>query len=145
MCAAFTGGDADAGDIAQGIAEGGGVLLRHDLLADDVHGLRRVEDGFGVFRDGGRQGGGRGGDVDFFRDAVEFQHYGVGAGETEVDAGVLEHLFQRLLRRKEPGYSWSGKLADAVVGHAEFEIGGFAEDVGSLLNGAGRDIEALRR
>ncbi len=73
--AAFAGGDADARDVAQGIAECGGVLLRHDLLADDVHGLRGIADGFGVLGDGGRQGGGGGGDVHSFGHAVELQYY----------------------------------------------------------------------
>ena len=62
--AAFAGRDADAGHVAQRVAQRGGVLLRHDLLADDVHGLRHIAERFGVFRDRGRQSGGGGGNID---------------------------------------------------------------------------------
>ena len=38
--AAFAGGQADAGNVAQGVAQCGCALVLNDLLRDDINGLR---------------------------------------------------------------------------------------------------------
>ena len=48
--AAFSRGDADAGHIAQGIAQRGRALVLNDVLGNDVDGLRRVHQRLGEFR-----------------------------------------------------------------------------------------------
>ena len=53
LLAAFAGAEGDAGDVLQGLLDGGGVLLLDDRLRDDVDGLRHVEDRHRQPRDAG--------------------------------------------------------------------------------------------
>src|ERR1041384_2829153 len=40
LCAPLAGGQADAGDVAQGVTQGSGTLVLNDVLRNDVDGLR---------------------------------------------------------------------------------------------------------
>src|ERR1041384_4655285 len=44
LCSPFTSGQADAGDVAQGVTQGGGSLVLNDVLRDDVDGLWSLDE-----------------------------------------------------------------------------------------------------
>src|SRR5262249_8311279 len=93
--AALAGRQADAGYVAQGIAQRVGALFLHDLLADYVDGLRRVLQKLGVF--GRRQhfqhlcadfnGGGH---------AADANGHGTGGSEIERSTAFAEKQLKRL-------------------------------------------------
>jgi len=87
---AFAGGDADAGNVADGVEEGAVLFVLEDEVGDLDDGLGRVEEGFGEF--GHADGVGEAAvDVDRLL-VAEADVHGVGTLEGEVEAGAGEEL-----------------------------------------------------
>ena len=143
MRAAFTGCAADACHVAQRIPQGG-VFCSAMTCWPTMFSLRRVTNRFGVFGDGARQRGDRRGDGDALGHAVHLEQHRVRTGETPVDSGILQHLIQCLLRCHDARYAGGGKLTNPLIGHGDFQIGELAEELGSVPEQAGWNVEAPR-
>jgi hypothetical protein len=93
----------------------------------------------GVSRIGYRRG-----DGDALGHAIQLKHHRVRAGEAPVDSGILQHLVERLLRRHDARDSGGGELTDPLIGHGDFQSGELAEELGSVAEQAGWNVEAPR-
>ena len=60
-------------------------------------------------------------------------------------AGILQQLVERLFRGEHSRYTGGSQLADALIDHGDFQIGGLPEKLGGLLQQAGRNVKTPRR
>ncbi len=119
LCAAFARGDADAGHVAQGIAQCGRSLVLDDVLGNDIDGLRRVDQRLRELRQRNLYAGI--GDVNRSRHALNFEQHLVGPGQMKTNAGAGQQLLQRRLGRVEARDTGRPDGAHRVSRHGHVE------------------------